>query len=240
VIPSRRCLLGIVLATLLLTACSANEDGAPPSSGSATSPQAGEVDTRAILLDPTHAAWSENAPDTFRARFETTRGTFVVEIVRAWAPIGTDRFYNLIRHGYYDDVRFHRAVPDFITQWGVSGDPDVSAVWYERGMVDDTVVASNARGTMAFAFTEPGTRSTQVYISMVDNSRLDAQGFASFGRVVEGMDSVVDSIYSGHGENSGGGVRRGDQSRIVAEGNAYLDAEFPELDRLLRVTIERH
>lgn len=197
------------------------------------------VDTRTILLDPTHTAWSESAPDTFRARFETTRGTFVLEVVRAWAPLGADRFYNLIRHGYYDDVRFHRTVPGFITQWGVSGDPVVSAVWYDLGMPDDSVVVSNARGMMAFAFTEPGTRSTQVFISMVDNARLDAQGFAPFARVVEGMESVVDSIYSGYGEDSGGGVRRGDQSRIVSEGNVYLDAEFPELDRLMRVTIER-
>ena len=98
----------------------------------------------------------------------------------------------------------------------------------------------HTRGTIAFAFTEPSTRSTQVYISMVDNSRLDAQGFAPFARVVEGMDSVVDSIYAGYGETSGGGVRRGDESRIVSGGNAYLDAEFPELDRLMRVTIERH
>ncbi len=197
------------------------------------------VDSRTVLLDPTHPAWSESAPDTFRARFETTRGTFVLEVVRAWAPLGADRFYNLIRHGYYDDVRFHRTVPGFITQWGVSGDPVVSAVWYELGMPDDSVVVSNARGMMAFAFTEPGTRSTQVFISMVDNARLDAQGFAPFARVVEGMESVVDSMYSGYGEDSGGGVRRGDQSRIVSEGNAYLDAEFPELDRLMRVTIER-
>ena len=106
-------------------------------------------------------------------------------------------------------------------------------------MPDDSVVVSNARGMVAFAFTEAGTRSTQVFISMVDNARLDAQGFAPFARVVEGMDSVVDSIYAGYGENSGGGVRRGDQSRIVAEGNSYLDAEFPELDWLMRVTIER-
>ncbi len=219
-ILSRTYLRGLVLATASVVACSA-------------------VDTRAILLDPTHPAWSENAPDTFRARFETTRGAFVVEVVRAWAPIGADRFYNLIRHGYYDDVRFHRTVPGFITHWGVSGDPDVSAVWYDRGMADDTVVVSNKRGTMAFAFTEPGSRSTQVFISMVDNSRLDAQGFAPFARVVEGMDSVVDSIYAGYGEVSGGGVRRGDQSQIVSGGNAYLDAEFPELDRLMRVTIER-
>ena len=197
------------------------------------------VDSRTILLDPTHPAWSESAPDTFRARFETTRGTFVLEVVRAWAPLGADRFYNLIRHGYYDDVRFHRTVPGFITQWGVSGDPVVSAVWYDLGMPDDSVVVSNARGMMAFAFTEPGTRSTQVFISMVDNARLDAQGFAPFAWVVEGMGNVVDSIYSGYGEDSGGGVRRGDQSRIVSEGNVYLDAEFPELDRLMRVTIER-
>jgi cyclophilin family peptidyl-prolyl cis-trans isomerase len=226
----------MVWTALLLTACSANKNDAAATSGA---PQVRDAGTRAILLDPAHAAWSERAPDTFRARFETTRGAFVLEVVRAWAPIEADRFYNLIRHGYYDDVRFHRTVPGFITQWGVSGDPEVSAVWYERGMADDTVVASNERGTMAFAFTDSGTRSTQVYISMVDNSRLDVQGFAPFGRVVDGMDSVVDSIYSGYSENSGGGVRRGDQSRIVSEGNAYLDAEFPELDQLLRVTIER-
>ena len=238
-IPPRRFLHGMVLTTLLLTACSANEDDAAAPSGASDAPQTEDVDTRAILLDPAHAAWSENAPDTFRTRFETTRGVFVAEFVRAWAPIGVDRFYNLIRHGYYDDVRFHRTVPGFITQWGVSGDPEVSAVWYDRGMEDDTVVASNERGTIAFAFTEPGTRSTQIYISMVDNSRLDEQGFAPLGRVVEGMDSVVDSIHSGYGENSGGGVRGGDQSRIVAEGNTYLDADFPELDQLLRATIER-
>jgi len=223
-----------VLALVLAASSCTNE----PAEHVATE-QVGPVDSRTILLDPTHPAWSESAPDTFRARFETTRGTFVLEVVRAWAPLGADRFYNLIRHGYYDDVRFHRTVPGFITQWGVSGDPVVSAVWYDLGMPDDSVVVSNARGMMAFAFTEPGTRSTQVFISMVDNARLDAQGFAPFARVVEGMESVVDSIYSGYGEDSGGGVRRGDQSRIVSQGNAYLDAEFPELDRLMRVTIER-
>lgn len=224
---------------LLLAACSTPRAAAHDAASDSAVPQVRDAGTRAILIDPAHPAWSERAPDTFRARFETTRGVFVLEVVRAWAPIGADRFYNLIRHGYYDDVRFHRTVPDFITQWGISGDPEVSAVWYERGMADDTVLASNERGTMAFAFTDSGTRSTQVYVSMVDNSRLDVQGFAPFGRVVDGMDSVVDSIYSGYGENSGGGVRRGDQGRIVSEGNAYLDAEFPDLDQLLRVTIER-
>jgi homoserine O-acetyltransferase len=191
----------------------------------------------AILLDPGHPSWSEAAPDTFAVRVETTRGRFVIEVVRAWAPIGADRFYHLVRNGFYDDARFHRVVPDFITQWGVSGRPEVDAVWYNRGMPDDPVVASNVRGTIAYAFTEPGTRATQVYINMIDNTRLDATGFAPFGRIVEGMAAVVDSIYSGYGEASGGGVRGGDQSRVVAEGNAYLDEFFPELDRLIQARI---
>ena len=121
-------MLGLALA---VSSCTSQ----PPERGVAEQIQT--VDSRAILLDPTHPAWSEPAPDTFRADFETTRGTFVVEVVRAWAPIGADRFYNLIRHGYYDDVRFHRTVPGFITQWGVSGDPEVSAVWYGRGMAEN-------------------------------------------------------------------------------------------------------
>lgn len=215
------------LATLLLLCgCAAGEPGT------------GGDDPRSVLLDPTHPAWSEPAPDTFRVRFETTRGDFVIEAVRAWAPHGADRFYNLVRHGYYDDARFHRVVPGFIVQWGLAGDPRVTAVWHERYLPDDPVVASNTRGAVAYAFTEPDTRSTQVYVSVVDNSRLDAQGFAPFGRVVEGMAEVVDSIYSGYGEESGGGVRRGDQSRIVAEGNAFLDGEYPRLDRILRAVVE--
>lgn len=193
---------------------------------------------RQILLDPGHPAWAEAAPDTFMTRFETSAGEFVIEVVRAWAPIGADRFHNLVRHGYYDNSRFHRTVPDFIVQWGLAGDPEVTATWIGETIADDAaVVASNVRGTIAFAFTEPNTRTTQVYINVVDNSRLDSQGFPPFGQVVEGME-VVDRIYSGYGEDSGGGVRGGDQSAIVAGGNAYLDREFPLLDRLVRATIE--
>ena len=224
-------------ATLIVAACAVDRGDVSDSPNTDQAPPASAPDPRSVLLDPTHPAWSEPAPDTFEAHLATTRGTFVIEVIREWAPRGADRFYNLIRHGYYDDVRFHRVVPDFITQWGVSGDPEVDAVWYERGMPDDTVVASNVRGTIAYAFTEPRTRATQIYISMIDNSRLDAGGFAPFGRVTRGMQAVVDSIYSGYGEGSGGGVRNGDQSRIVSEGNAYLDENFPELDRLIRVTI---
>ena len=229
------------VSCVAISACGGAEESQPPEAlvpGATLESDALElIDTRPILLDPTHPAWSEPSPDTFEVHLETSRGTFVIEVIRAWAPIGADRFYNLVRHGYYDDVRFHRVVPGFITQWGVSGDPEVDAAWYERGMPDDPVVASNVRGTIAYAFTEPETRATQIYINMVDNSRLDAQGFAPFGRVAEGMESVVDSIFSGYGEESGGGVRNGDQSRIVTEGNAYLDANFPELDRVIRATL---
>lgn len=217
--------------------------GDPPGTGneSATGDEPGappRTTERQILLDPGHPAWDEPAPDTFLARFETSAGAFAIQVVRTWAPIGADRFYNLVRHGYYDDSRFHRTVPDFIVQWGLAGDPAVTDAWIDQTIPDDTlVVASNVRGTIAFAFTDPNTRTTQVYINVVDNSRLDAQGFPPFGRVVEGMD-VVDGIYSGYGENSGGGVRRGDQSAIVAGGNAYLDREFPLLDRLIRARVE--
>ncbi|NNF28068.1 MAG: peptidylprolyl isomerase [Gemmatimonadetes bacterium] len=212
--------------------------GGAPADGRATGEP--EASPRSVLLDPGHPEWSEEAPDTFVASVETSAGVFDIEVVRAWAPLGADRFYNLARLGYYDDARFHRVVPGFITQWGVAGDPEVTGVWYDRGMPDDPVRASNVRGSIAFAFTEPGTRSTQVYINMVDNVRLDSTGFAPFGRVVQGMDSVVDSIYSGYGERSGGGVRNGDQRRLVADGNEYLDQAFPELDRLLRIRIRQN
>ena len=166
---------------------------------------------------------------------ETSRGEFVIAVHREWAPMGAERFLTLVESGYYDDARFHRVVPDFIVQWGLAGDPALTAEWMNAYIPDDPVVASNTRGSIAFAFTEPGTRATQVYINLVDNVRLDSTGFAPFGEVVSGME-VVDALYSGYGENSGGGLRRGDQSRIVAEGNLYLDREYPLLDRLLQAS----
>lgn len=164
---------------------------------------------------------------------ETSKGEFVIAVHREWAPLGADRFLALVESGYYDDARFHRVVPDFIVQWGLAGDPALTAEWMNAYIPDDPVVASNTRGRIAFAFTDPGTRATQVYISLVDNSRLDSTGFAPFGEIVSGME-VVDALYSGYGENSGGGLRRGDQSGIVVEGNTYLDREYPLLDRLVR------
>ncbi len=164
---------------------------------------------------------------------ETSQGELVIAVHPEWAPLGAERFLTLVESGYYDDARFHRVVPDFIVQWGLAGDPALTAEWMNAYIPDDPVVASNTRGRIAFAFTAPGTRATQVYINLVDNVRLDSTGFAPFGEVVRGME-VVDALYSGYGENSGGGLRRGDQSRIVAEGNTYLDREYPLLDRLIR------
>jgi len=202
-----------------------------PSHGALTPAQ-----RRAALLDPSSSFWETQAPRAFDARVETTKGVFVLAIERDWAPRGADRFYNLARAGYFDDSRFSRVVPRFIAQFGLSGDPVVAGVWYHHAFPDDLVTHSNVRGTIAFAMTGPDTRTTQLYISLVDNSRLDAQGFSPIGRVVEGME-VVDSLYSGYGETSGGGVRAGKQGPLVSGGNAYVDREFPKLDHLIRITI---
>lgn len=178
------------------------------------------------LLEP--ATLTATAPDVYKVRFDTSKGPFVVEVHRAWAPQGADRFYNLVQNRYYDDVRFFRVVSGFMAQFGLSGDPAVNTAWENASIPDDPVVGSNTRGTITFAMAGPNTRTTQVYINLVDNLRLDRMGFAPFGRVIEGME-VVDALHSGYGEGAPRG-RGPSQDRIGAEGNAYLTAEFPELD----------
>lgn len=190
----------------------------------------------AALMDPAHGVWSEPAPAGFRVRFETTKGDFVMEVHRDWAPIGADRLFNLVRTGFFNDSRLYRIRAGFIAQFGLPGDPAVTAVWYDHAMPDDPVVESNARGFVAYAMTGPDTRTTQIYINLADNSRLDEQGFAPIGRVAEGMD-VVDRFYADYDEGAGGGMRGGQQGHIVAGGNAHLDSEFPLLDQLIRATI---
>lgn len=175
-------------------------------------------------------------PDVFRVRFETSQGAFVVEAHREWAPHGADRFHELVAAGFFDDSRFFRVVAGFIAQLGLPGDPAVNSQWKDKTIPDDPVRQSNVRGTIAYAMTGPGTRSTQLYINLADNARLDAQGFAPIGRVTEGMD-VVDRLYSGYGEGAGGGMRGGKQGKILAGGNAHLDTEFPKLDRLIRARL---
>ena len=193
--------------------------------------------TKSLLLDPRNPEWRRPSPPVWYARFETTKGDFVVECERAHAPHGSDRFYNLVRLGYYNDVRFHRVSPGYIAQWGLNGDPAVNAAWLHAQFEDDPKYGSNVRGTFAFARdTVPGTSNTQVYVNLRDNSRNDKDPFAVFGRVVTGMDAL-DSLYSGYGERSGSGVRQRRQGEIIAGGNAYLDRQFPLLDHLIRAEI---
>jgi homoserine O-acetyltransferase len=178
------------------------------------------------------------APDLARVRIETTKGAFVVEVHRDWSPIGADRFMTLVRAGFFDDSRFFRVRARYIAQFGIAGNPTVTREWKDRYIPDDSVRTSNVRGTFGFAMTGPNLRNTQVYINLVDNKQLDAQGFAPVGRVIEGME-VVDSLYSGYGEDAGGGLRLGKQARMLNEGNAHLDADFPKLDRLIRASVVR-
>jgi homoserine O-acetyltransferase len=179
------------------------------------------------------------APERFLALVETSAGRFAIEVVRAWAPLGADRFFTLVRAGYYDDSRFFRVVPGKWVQFGIAGDPAVAQAWRGRVMPDDVLVQSNTRGFVAFANTGPGTRATQVFVNLGDNSAQNdwEPGFAPFGRVVEGM-AVVDALYGGYGEGSGGGMRAGGQDGMFAEGNAWLDLRFPKLDRLVRVEVK--
>jgi homoserine O-acetyltransferase len=221
--PARR-LGGLLL--FLLAACRAAGPGAPA-----------PVTERATLLrQPDHPFWRTAAPDTVRTRIETSKGAFVIESYRAWAPVGANRFYNLVRAGFFDDSRFFRVLPGYIVQFGLPGDPAVTAVWAERTMPDDTPRQPNVRGTVGYAMRGPNDRRTQLYINLGDNRRNDADGFALIGRVVEGME-VVDQLNGEYGERAGGGMRRGLQQPVLAEGNAYLDREFPRLDRLIRATV---
>ena len=211
----KKLLAGFLAAAsmLLATACAA----------SAAAPKAPEPNP---LLDP--AKLEATAPDVYRVAFDTSKGPFVLEVHREWATLGADRFYNLVANRFYDDVRFFRVVSGFMAQFGLSGDPAVNAAWDDATIADDPVVQSNTRGMVSFAMAGPNTRTTQLFINLVDNVRLDRMGFAPFGKVVEGME-VVDALHSGYGEGAprGRGPR---QDRIGAEGNVYLTTEFPELD----------
>jgi peptidyl-prolyl cis-trans isomerase A (cyclophilin A) len=183
------------------------------------------------------SALRETAPATYKARFETNKGTFVVDVTRDWAPNGADRFYNLVKNGFFDGVRFFRVLDGFMAQFGINGDPKVSAQWREARIPDDPVKQSNRRGFITYAMAGPNTRTSQVFINYGDNSALDRQGFAPFGQVSSGM-NVVDSLYKGYGE----GAPRGqgpEQGRIQMEGNAYLTKSFPQLDYVKKATITK-
>jgi peptidyl-prolyl cis-trans isomerase A (cyclophilin A) len=187
------------------------------------------------LLSPNAEALAKPAPDSFRVVFETSKGTFVVRAVRSWAPHGVDRFYFLARNHYYDGVKFFRALPNFVVQFGLHGDPKVNDVWKDLNIPDDSVRLSNQKGAVTYAMGGPNTRDVQLFINLRDNRRLDAMGFAPIGRVIEGMD-VVERLFTGYGEGPPGG-RGPDQDKIRSEGNFYLSREFPQLDQITTTRI---
>ena len=198
---------------------------------------AGQVDLKKVARLRNTAALKEQAPETFRADFDTSKGRFTIQVTRAWAPNGADRFYNLVKNGYYDDCRFFRVLDNFMAQVGLNGNPTIQSAWVAARIQDDPVKESNRRAYVTFATAGPNTRTTQFFINFRDNSNLDTMGFSPFGRVVSGMD-VVDKLYNGYGE----GAPRGNgpnQGRIQSEGNVYLNKDFPNLDFIETATIAK-
>jgi peptidyl-prolyl cis-trans isomerase A (cyclophilin A) len=177
------------------------------------------------------AALKAKAPDDFKAQFTTTKGDFVVEVHRDWAPNGADRFYNLVKNGFYDGVVFYRVVPNFMVQFGINGNTKIDAAWAHANIRDDAVKQGNKRGRVTYAMAGPNTRTTELFINFKDNSFLDSQGFPAFGEVVEGMD-VVDKIYGGYGDMQEMHGHGPSPSKIHAEGNAYLTKNFSQLDSI--------
>jgi peptidyl-prolyl cis-trans isomerase A (cyclophilin A) len=194
--------------------------------------QTGAVDlSKAKLRQP--AQLTEKAPATFKANFDTSKGAFVIEVHRDWSPNGADRFYNLVKNGYFDDCRFFRVISGFMVQFGISGDPALNAVWSSADIKDDPVKQSNKRGYVTYAMGGPNTRSTQVFINFANNGNLDSQGFSPFGQVVSGMD-IVDKLYSGYGESA-----QNQFGQILKQGNTFLTKNFPKLDSIKKATIEQ-
>lgn len=189
------------------------------------------------LLSPEKA--SEKAPGLFKARLSTTKGDFVIEIHRDWAPQGADRFYNLVRLGFYDDTAFFRVVDGFMAQIGIHGSPPVMAKWRDAVIPDDPAAGqSNKRGYVTYATAGPNSRTTQFFINFGDNSNLDAMGFPPFGKIAQGMD-VVANLYNGYGDSPASGGVGPDQGRLQMEGNAYLRKEYPKLDYVKTARIEK-
>jgi peptidyl-prolyl cis-trans isomerase A (cyclophilin A) len=183
------------------------------------------------------ASLNEKAPAVYKVKLDTSKGAAVIEVRRDWAPNGADRFYNLVKNGFYDDTRFFRVISNFMVQFGINGDPAVSAPWRTATIKDDPVKQSNTRGMITFATSGANSRTSQVFINFADNSPLDGQGFSPFGKVISGM-NVIDALYSGYGEGAPRG-RGTDQGRIQRDGNAYLAKDFPNLDYVKKATIER-
>jgi len=220
------CLL-IIFCQTVPAALAGQTQPAAPKPAAATHPRTKSMTTDPALMTP--AALHAKAPDVYEVKFTTTKGDFVVQVTRAWAPIGADRFYNLVKHGFFTDAAFFRVVSGFIIQFGLSANPSVNKVWQNANIKDDPVTQSNKPGYLTFATAGPNTRTTQLFINFGNNTFLDNQGFAPFGQVTSGMD-VVQQLYSGYGESP-------DQGAIQSQGKAYLDQNFPKLDVIKTATV---
>jgi len=189
------------------------------------------------VKNPDSSRFNRDAPANYRVKLETNKGPILIDVHRDWSPHGADRFFNLVRAGYYDDNRFFRVVKGRWAQFGINGDPRIAALWRNRTIPDDPRKHSNVRGTVTFAFAEPNGRATQVYIALTNLSDpQDAQGFVPFGEVVGGMD-IADALNAEYGEESGSGIRAGKQQPLYEGGNAYLDRTFPRLDRIYHALV---
>lgn len=221
-------ILILLVCCALLTSCSSvsSSPSAEPASASSS-----------VLLHPDMPEMNRQAPALFDARFQTSKGLIVIEVHRDWAPHGADRFYNLVRAGYYDGARFFRVIQGRWAQFGINGDPRISNAWRTRTIPDDPRRVSNVRGTVAFAFAVPNGRTTQVFINLRDNSAThDPEPFVPFGKVIEGME-VADRLNAEYGESSGSGIRAGRQEPLFETGNRYLELNFPRLDYIKRATV---
>jgi peptidyl-prolyl cis-trans isomerase A (cyclophilin A) len=226
----------LVLVGLLAAATHSSHAQAParrPAASPAPQAPLDPAQLRRFLYWPTDPFWSTRAPDTVLVDVETTRGTITVVLRRAWAPNGVDRAYNLARAGYFDDSRFYRVVDGFVAQFGLAGDPVIAGVWSRETLPPDARRVSNARGTVTFAQLKRDDRTTNLFINLRDNSRLDTLGFAPIGRVVKGM-AVADRLYAGYGERP---MAKANTKRVYGESNAFLDAKYPKLDRIRKVTV---
>ncbi len=192
---------------------------------------------RSLLMHPEDKAFGRTAPEVYGVVLKTTKGNIRLEVRRDWSPHGADRFYNLVRNGFYDHAAFFRIHKGTWAQFGIPADPRIAQAWRRQNIPDDSLKTTNARGTVDYAFKDRNGRTTQVFINLRDNSSThDKEPFVPFARVVEGMD-IADSLYDGYGEKSGGGIRAGKQDSLFAEGNAYLTRNYPKLDYILSATI---
>src|ERR1700688_2278065 len=231
---------GLIAAAIPVSAQTGNTAPAKPKSSSAQKSTAAKSSASTAaksydraLLHP--ALLKDKAPETYQVKFETSKGDFTVSVTRAWAPLGADRFYNLAKHHFFDNESFFRVLTGFVAQFGISPYPPVSAVWEKATIKDDPVTQSNKKYFLTFATAGPNTRTTQLFINLADNPRLDGMGFAAFGQVTDGM-NVIDTLYAGYGEGAPGGSGP-NQDQIQKEGKAYLDKNFPKLDFIKTTTL---